>query len=498
MAKLAKSTLPISLDRATAANDEHSELRLEVERLREAALEWKAERAQLTADLERARTLLADSDEAAAIALERQIRTTVDRVRAELTDSADHLRSQIEHLTRTNREQAAERDQLLAQLEQARLSLAESDAAAAIALEVQVSTAAERVRAEYRSETDKLRKELEGQAQVSGNWVNERTQLADERDKARQDLAAVTQQHQAETDSLRHELQQRINQASTEWDRERVQLAAERDKARQDLAAAKQEHQLAVTELQKTALDTSQGDTAAALEDVRKETDKVRHELRQQLAQTSTQWDKERAQLAAERDKAHSDLAALKQQHQRALAEAQKQTPEAAENARDQLVAETEKLRLELKQLTQASVDEKEEYRRMLQDSQKAAELDKAEAVDRVRSELEAEADKLRQQMHQQLFQIVTETRKSMVADFCRDVVDGEGPPIPKKAPGPPDALLAEVARVEALILSISELIENEQTNLSVVIRKSAERAELESYLKGIRFSMSEKTIKWR
>ena len=46
----------------------------------------------------------------------------------------------------------------------------------------------------------------------------------------------------------------------------------------------------------------------------------------------------------------------------------------------------------------------------------------------------------------------------------------------------------AEVSRVEALIQSISKIVDDPETELSVVIRKNVERAELESYLKGLRF----------
>ncbi len=53
-------------------------------------------------------------------------------------------------------------------------------------------------------------------------------------------------------------------------------------------------------------------------------------------------------------------------------------------------------------------------------------------------------------------------------------------------------AVAAEVARVEGLIREINLLIENPDTELSVVIRKNAERAELESYLKGLRFRVQD------
>jgi chromosome segregation ATPase len=53
------------------------------------------------------------------------------------------------------------------------------------------------------------------------------------------------------------------------------------------------------------------------------------------------------------------------------------------------------------------------------------------------------------------------------------------------------DALNAEIHRVEGLIKEISDLIDNPSTELTTVIRKNVERAELESYLKGIRFALN-------
>jgi hypothetical protein len=53
------------------------------------------------------------------------------------------------------------------------------------------------------------------------------------------------------------------------------------------------------------------------------------------------------------------------------------------------------------------------------------------------------------------------------------------------------EALAKEVERVEVLVKQISDLIENPATELSTVIRKNVERAELESYLKGIRFAVN-------
>ena len=53
------------------------------------------------------------------------------------------------------------------------------------------------------------------------------------------------------------------------------------------------------------------------------------------------------------------------------------------------------------------------------------------------------------------------------------------------------EALSKEIERVEGAIKQISALIEDPATELSTVIRKNVERAELDSYLKGIRYALN-------
>ena len=52
----------------------------------------------------------------------------------------------------------------------------------------------------------------------------------------------------------------------------------------------------------------------------------------------------------------------------------------------------------------------------------------------------------------------------------------------------PPAAINAEVDRVQRLILEIGKRIDDPATDLSTVIRKNVERAELTAYLKGIQY----------
>ncbi len=61
-----------------------------------------------------------------------------------------------------------------------------------------------------------------------------------------------------------------------------------------------------------------------------------------------------------------------------------------------------------------------------------------------------------------------------------------------KPAPLPnSEGVQKEIERVEGLIQQISALIEDPATDLSTVIRKNVERAELRSYVKGIRYALN-------
>jgi hypothetical protein len=112
-----------------------------------------------------------------------------------------------------------------------------------------------------------------------------------------------------------------------------------------------------------------------------------------------------------------------------------------------------------------------------------ALETQIATAVERVRSEINArwEADRAtlladRNRAQQRLADMATEcdTLKQEL-EAARKSLNVE-------------AIEAEVARVETLIQEISRVVDNQETELSVIIRKNVERAELESYLKGLRF----------
>jgi len=189
------------------------------------------------------------------------------------------------------------------------------------------------------------------------------------------------------------------------------------------------------------------GQMAAAVEAVRNELKAERDQFRQELErlrQTASEWESERARLAADCEQANCLLVQSQNDHERALAE----TDEAAAIALERQVAT---------------------------------------AVDRGRADLKArwDADRAslvaeRNRAQQRLADAASdyETRQAAAAN---------GPAAP--ASFALEAFAGEVARVERLIQAISQIVEDPDTELSVVIRKNAERAELESYVKGLRFN---------
>ena len=172
--------------------------------------------------------------------------------------------------------------------------------------------------------------------------------------------------------------------------------------------------------------------------------------LRREL---TAQWEAEKAQLVADREHAILLLEQTRNEHSQAIAE----SDEAAAIALERQIAT---------------------------------------AVDRVRADLTArfEADKAkllaeRNRAQQRLADAAAEYERQI--EEAKQAQPAPAPAKPFEAPAANNQLVRdEVSRVEGLIRKISETIEDPETELSVVIRKNAERAELESYLRGLRFKI--------
>ena len=161
---------------------------------------------------------------------------------------------------------------------------------------------------------------------------------------------------------------------------------------------------------------------------------------------------------------------------------------------RDQLVADCERANILLDQA-------RSEHSRTIVENDEAAaialERQIATAVDRVRAELSFERDRAiqsaneREADHRQTVEKLQRELSGALEQARIAAASVQTAPLHVETSDIDiGSIHAEVARVEGLIQATSELIEDPEAELSVVIRKNAERAELESYLRGVRFSI--------
>jgi len=209
----------------------------------------------------------------------------------------------------------------------------------------------------------------------------------------------------------------------------------------------------------------------------------------------------------AELEATHARHAAIEQQGaerlKSALEEAQLKARElermreaagAWEVEKEVLIAECERARQMVEQV-------KREHELALAETEEAAaialERQIAGSVERVRAELTAqfEADRAtlvadRNRAQQRLADVAAEYETKLA-----EVLKQQAAPPPPEPPRPQsvemETIQAEITRVDNAILSIAQIVENPETELSVIIHKNVERAELESYLKGLRFRIA-------
>jgi hypothetical protein len=138
----------------------------------------------------------------------------------------------------------------------------------------------------------------------------------------------------------------------------------------------------------------------------------------------------------------------------------QSQAAQHVENAKAEWEAERTRLNAELTRISQAAAEWETERSRLTGELERLA---------RVQAATQAEAEK------------AFAAAKAAVSSAAKQT----------SASANTEALTKEMDRVQGLIKEISTIIEDPATELSFVIRKNVERAELESYLKGIRFALN-------
>ena len=304
---------------------------------------------------------------------------------------------------------------------------------------------------------------------------------------------AVREQFEAQLNQIareRTELEQALLRGKTEWEQEKLKMTGEMLKLRR---AA-----------QMMGKPVPRDDTPG----VKAKTKDIEHQLESSLAK----WNHERETLLAEIERLETasqrwgterrELNDHAGQLQQAFVQAQAkiQTYEAAARTGTGTEVKVEELEKQKDALDQVFRDARDawdsERRRLIsqverleQQLQRVSKEEgiSSEVVDQLRKQYELkiqEAIEQKTQLAQQL-QNASALLESERARLTTEIIQA------KDSSGGvnSDAISKELTRVEAMIRDIVELIDDPATELSTVIRKNVEKAELDAYLKGILFS---------
>jgi chromosome segregation ATPase len=176
---------------------------------------------------------------------------------------------------------------------------------------------------------------------------------------------------------------------------------------------------------------------------------------------------------------------------------------EAAES-RKQTLVENERAQAAVQQKVASAVervraeiqDELKRTRDLLGEAQAAyaeAALE-IEDAERKRSELHEERDRLREEV-EQLSDVAAqrEVERNRLKEECewanQMLAEANEARSDEPKNGARHSVSAEEARIEALMQQLSTLIDDPATELAIVIRKTVERAQLDFYLKGLRYA---------
>jgi chromosome segregation ATPase len=405
-----------------------------LEDLEEASERWRSERRRLNAEIDKLESALTEA------------KTAANRRRSELTDAkpqgidpaafAKLQEAAEEKLKRATEEWEAERAKLKSQIN--RLEGAVADA---IARASNPMRATQSVKEQFEVELVRVAKEKTEieQAFLRGKteWEQEKLKMTGEMVKLRRAAQimgrAVPKEDAPEVNPKVIDLEKQLKENFAKWDEERRQLSAQIQK----------------------------------------------------LNEAARQWDTERRQLndhAGQLQQAYMQAQAKIQTYEVAA-----RTPSASEARIEELKHDKELVQRQFQQAQNAWDDERRRLEQQLQRMSETRDRVSNEVVDQLRRQYE---QRLQEAIHQktQLAQelqsastmLETERTRLSAAQSAGKEVEGLDT----------EAIRAEVSRVESQIGQIISIIDNPDTELSTVIRKNVEKAELDAYLKGIFFSL--------
>ena len=374
---------------------------------------------------------------------------------------------------------------------------------------------AEELQAQYDSRLREVKKqksqaeeELESAAE---RWRGERRKLNAEIDRLESALSTARDSSSRrvppaagppavdplELAKIREASEERLRKASSEWETERARLCSQIARLERAVAEAIERSSNSIRSTQPIKEQFE-----AQLEDAAKS----RLELEQDFLRAKGTWDEERKKLAGEIIKlrrlappskaleAKEKLEQLRgrkesleelrikelEDHLSKAREEVQQYHQVSMQARETAKAEFEPRFEQLRHELDAAHTEIQQLRRALTESHDRV---SAEVVDQLRIQYNSKMQEISHQKTQmaQELQAATAMLQTERSRFSREASHGADHA----------AIQAEVERVGRIIEAIAALMEDPATDLSTVIRKNVEKAELDAYLKGILFSQA-------
>jgi chromosome segregation ATPase len=411
-------------------------LQRQLDTMEEAAERWRTERRRLNAEIDKLEAELADTKAALA---RKKASTTESKSSGidpstliKLQEAAD------EKLKRAGVDWEAERTQLKSQINRLEGAVAEAIARASNPLR-----ATQSVKEQFEVELNRVAKEkteLE-QAFLRGKteWEQEKLKMAGEMVKLRRAAQImgrpIPKDEVPEINPKVRDLENQLHESLDKWNAERERLVAEIHRREE----------------------------------------------------SARQWDTERRQL---NDHAGQLQQAFLQAQAKIQAfEVAARAPNVAEEKLQDVKSEKETLQRQLQNAQSAWEAERRRYEQQLQRM--------SDSRDRVSNEV---VDQLRKQYEQKLQEAISQkTQLAQELQTASSLLETERARLSAAQTGggggglDTEAIAAEVSRVETQITQIIAVIDNPETELSTVIRKNVEKAELDAYLRGILYSLGKK-----
>jgi chromosome segregation ATPase len=464
-------------------------LQRQLDDMEEASERWRAERRRLNAEIDKLEGALSDAKSEASQKRATDKSPAADpRAIARVQEAAD------QRIKQATEEWEAERAKLNSKISRLEGAVAEAIARASNPLRMTQS-----VKEQFELEMNRLAKEKTDAEQAllraKTEWEQERLKLTSEAVKLRRTaqimgrpmpafnereanpkVRDLQDQLKENVDQWNRERErfvaqiQKLEESRRQWDTERRQLSDHAGQLQQELSQAQAKIQSYEIAARKPSAATAQvEELKLELEDMQR----VNESLQRRLQEGRGDWEAEQVSFTSQIEELQQTI--------RQLSEGQtggEATQHLLEESRNTWEAERRRMSAQIKELE----------KQLQQTSGK-----RPQVSDDVIAQLRQQYEQRLQETLQQKTQLADELKSAsalLQAERARVSAAPKGGGAPSMET---QALESEIARVESQLTEIIAIIDNPSTELSAVIRKNVEKAELESYLKGILYALGRK-----